>query len=77
MKTYLTVHVNSEGERPSVIVDRLYNMGFKACKGNYDFEYEWNDDTDVKQVIFFADKVHAALEGTKVLFHTETVGDQF
>jgi hypothetical protein len=74
MKTYLKIYFNSEGSSPSEIKNQLLNMGFKATKGNYDFVYDWGNKTaDVEELIWFADKVHAALKKHKVLFTLETI----
>jgi len=49
-------------------------MGFKAAKGNYDFVFDWGrEKADINELIFFADKVHAALKNCKVLFNIETI----
>ena len=54
--------------------NQLYNMGFKATKGNYDFVYDWGrEDADLNKIVFFADKVHAALKNLDVLFSIETI----
>ncbi len=74
MKTYLKILFSSEGSTPSEIKDLLLNMGFKATKGNYDFVYEWDaESTGVDELIWFADKVHAALSNSHVLFDIETI----
>lgn len=74
MKTYLKILFSSEGSTPSEIKDLLLNMGFKAAKGNYDFVYEWDtESTSVDELIWFADKVHAALNHSHVLFNIETI----
>jgi len=74
MKTYIQVMFNSEGASPSDIKNQLLNMGFKATKGNYDFVFEWGKEkADINELIFFADKVHAALKNCKVLFNIETI----
>ncbi len=74
MKTYLTIMFNSEGTTPSDVKNQLLNLGFKAAKGNYDFIYEWDEkDVKVEDLIWFADKVHAALKNSNVLFSIETV----
>jgi hypothetical protein len=74
MKTYLTIMFNSEGSSPSDVKDQLLNMGFKATKGNYDFVYEWDKETaDIKELLWFADKVHAVLKNTKVYFTLESI----
>jgi hypothetical protein len=74
MKTYLKILFNSEGSSPSEIKNQLLNMGFKATKGNYDFVYDWGTETvDVNQLVFFADKVHTALQKSNVFFSIETI----
>ncbi len=73
MKTYLTILFNSEGSNPSDVKNQLLNLGFKAAKGNYDFVYEWDkNEVKVDELVWFADKVHAALKESKVLFSIET-----
>lgn len=74
MKTYLKILFNSEGHSPSEIRDQLMNMGFKATKGNYDFVYDWDEDSaNVEQLVWFADKVHASLKDRNVYFSIETI----
>jgi len=74
MKTYIQVMFNSEGAAPSEIKNQLLNMGFKAAKGNYDFVFDWGKEkVDINDLVFFADKVHAALKNSKVLFNIETI----
>ena len=74
MKTYLKIMFNSEGALPSEVKDSLMNMGFEATKGNYDFVYDWsNNITDIDKLVFFADKVHAALKNSNVIFNIETI----
>jgi len=74
MKTYLQILVNSEGSSPSEIKSILLNMGFKATKGNYDFVYEWNEESvSIEELIWFADKVHSSLKDSKVYFSIETI----
>ncbi|MCK4248997.1 MAG: hypothetical protein KAX15_04385, partial [Candidatus Omnitrophica bacterium] len=64
---------NSEGSTPSKVKDQLLNMGFKAAQGNYDFVYDWGEEsTSVEELVWFADKVHASLKETKVYFTIET-----
>jgi hypothetical protein len=74
MKTYLQIFFNSEGAAPSEVKNQLMNMGFKATKGNYDFVFDWGKDkADINELIFFADKVYAALKGCCVYFNIETI----
>ncbi len=74
MKTYLTIMFNSEGKKPSEVKNQLLNLGFKAAKGNYDFVYEWDKESDkIEELVWFADKVHTALKDSRVVFSIETI----
>jgi hypothetical protein len=74
MKTYLKIMFNSEGASPSEVKDQLLNMGFQATKGNYDFVYDWGEDSaNVDELVWFADKVHSALRKDQVFFSIETI----
>jgi hypothetical protein len=49
-------------------------MGFEATKGNYDFLYDWKDNSaTLDDLVWFADKVHSALKKSKVYFTIETI----
>jgi hypothetical protein len=72
MISYLTVMFNSEGEKPSMVVDRLHALGFKPTTGNYDFVYEWSKKASIKEAIWFADKIQETLKGLNVIFKLET-----
>ncbi len=74
MKTYLTVYFNSNGSKPSSVTEQLLNLGFKPTKGPHDYYYEWGDAQDVNDLIWFADRVHAAIEDMGVMYKLETVG---
>ena len=74
MKTYLKIMFYSEGSSPSDVKDQLLNMGFKATKGNYDFVYEWDENSaNVEELVWFADKVHSVLKNTNTYFTIETL----
>ena len=74
LKTYLQIMFNSEGARPSEVKNQLYNVGFKATRGNYDFVYDWGEEAaNLDKIVFFADKVHAVLKNLKVMFNIETI----
>ena len=74
MKTYLQIIFNSEGASPSEVKNQLMNMGFKAAKGNYDFVFDWGKDhAGIDELIFFSDKIHAALKRCNVSFMIETI----
>ena len=50
------------------------NLGFKAAKGSYDFVYEWDEkEVTIDELVWFADKIHAALKKHNVLFSIDTI----
>lgn len=73
MKTYLTVWFNSEGGRPSEVSKRLKELGFEPVKGNYDFEYQWDEDAPLDEILRIGDKIQDKLEDQEILFTLETV----
>ena len=74
MKTYITIIFNSEGSTPSEVRNQLLNLGFKVTKGNYDFVYEWKEQSaKVDELVWFADKVHSTLKKSNVYFTIETL----
>jgi hypothetical protein len=75
MKTYLTVTFSSEGTKPSEVVARLQSLGFKPITGSYDFVYDWDSSATIEEAIWFADKIHATLEGYHTHFQIETTSD--
>jgi len=73
MKTYLRIIFNSEGAKPSEIRERLLELGLKAVRGSYDFVYEWGKEPDIDTLLWFADRIQAALKGMEVTFYLETL----
>ncbi len=73
MKTYITIFFNSEGGRPSDVIDSLVELGFKPIAGPYDMVYEWPNHATVQDAIDFADQIQLTLEGMGVMFKIETV----
>jgi len=73
MKTCLAIMFNSEGAIPSVIRDRLMNLGMQVTPGSYDFTYVWDKEPDVDMLLMLADKIFVALKGTGSLFSLETI----
>lgn len=72
MKTYLKLVFSSEGQKPSKVMEVLYGLGFEPQKGEYDMVYRWNDGATLQETIWFADKIHATLNGLNVCFYMET-----
>jgi len=72
MKTYLVVWFSSKGSKPSEVTSRLLGMGFRAIEGAYDYEYQWEHEANIEDILTFGDKIQLELKGTEVLFKLET-----
>ena len=52
------------------------SLGFKPIQGAYDYVYEWDENTDVDDILRFGDRTHMTLKGFNVMFKIETVNGQ-
>ncbi len=75
MRTYVNVQMDSEGASFSEVAEVLEALGFRPQTGRNDFVYEWDRHATVKDSLWFADRIHAALRGKRVWFRVETVED--
>jgi hypothetical protein len=73
VKTYLSIWFNSNGEKPSEVTRKLSDVGFKALRGNFDYEYSWGHSASVDEILTMGDKVQKMLKNCNVLFKLETV----
>lgn len=72
MKTYLVVWFSSNGSKPSVVTEILLGMGFRPIEGAYDYEYQWNHDAKIEEILMFGDKIQLELKTSDVMFKLET-----
>lgn len=72
MKTYITMYFNSDGKKPSEVVEKLEDLGFELNRGDYDFMYEWDEDVSLDHVFSMGDKIKELFKGDRVLFHIKT-----
>ena len=73
MKTYVEVLVSADGEKASVISERLIEMGLKPPVGQHDFVYIWKDIVGVSEVLNFVDRVQSKLKGTGAILNFSTI----
>ncbi|MCI4336746.1 MAG: hypothetical protein L3K17_06080 [Thermoplasmata archaeon] len=75
MKTFLLLQFDSEGAPFSEVADVLEDLGFEAHQEGYDFVYDWGRPATVRESLEFADRIQAALKGTRVAFRIESSDD--
>ncbi len=72
MKTFLLLQLDSEGATYSQLADLLVDLGFRPQPTGYDFVYDWGRAATVRESLDFADRIQAALKGSRVHFRIES-----
>ena len=72
MKTFLLLQLDSEGASYSQVSDLLEDLGFRPQPTGYDFVYDWGRAATVRESLEFADRIQAALKGSRVRFRIES-----
>ena len=73
METYIDVLMNADGEKGSVIFNRLKEMGLKYHMGEHDFIHDWKRFITINEELAFIDSVQEKLKGTGVLLRFTTL----
>ncbi|OGS41075.1 MAG: hypothetical protein A3K77_06795 [Euryarchaeota archaeon RBG_13_31_8] len=72
MKTYVEVYVSADGEKASVITEKLLELGLKTTIGEHDFVYNWKDDLIITEVLKFVDRIQSKLKGSGAILKFST-----
>ncbi|MCI4340305.1 MAG: hypothetical protein L3J73_03450 [Thermoplasmata archaeon] len=72
MKTFLLLQLDSEGATYTQVADLLEDLGFQPQPTGYDFVYDWGRAATVRESLEFADRIQAALKGSRVRFRIES-----
>ncbi|HYK93099.1 MAG TPA: hypothetical protein VEY07_03540 [Thermoplasmata archaeon] len=72
MRTFLLLQLDSEGATYGEVAELLEDLGFRPQQGGYDFVYDWSRAATVRESLEFADRIQAALKGSKVGFRIES-----
>ena len=73
MKTYIEILHCADGEKVSVIFEKMIKMGFEPALGDHEFVYNWKDNATLPEVINFLDSVVIKLKGTKAILKFSTI----
>jgi hypothetical protein len=74
-KTFLLLQLDSEGAPYSDVATILEDLGFRPETEGYDFVYDWGRPAAVNETLEFADRIQAALQGSRVRFRIESTDD--
>ena len=73
MDTYVELYVSADGEKTSVITERLHEMGLKPTIGEHDYVYNWREDVTLPEVLRFIDRIQLKLKGTGAILKFSTI----
>ena len=73
METYVDVFMNVDGEKASVIHNKLIKLGLKPTIGEHDFIYNWKGIASIEEEIKLIDRIQEALKGTGVILKFKTM----
>ena len=73
METFIDVFMNVDGEKGSVIFNKLNQIGLKYYIGEHDFVYDWKGIATITDELKLIDKIQSQLKGTGVLLKFTTI----
>jgi hypothetical protein len=73
MKTYIEVYVSADGDKASIITDKLLQLGLKPSIGEHDFVYNWKENATLSEVLKFVDNIQSKLKGSGVVLKFTTI----
>ena len=73
METYVDLFIPTDGERVSIIHNKIIEMGFKPTIGEHDFIYVWKCIVTIDEEIQFIEKVQSQLKGTGAILRFTSI----
>ena len=73
MKTYVEVYISADGEKASIITEKLFDIGLKPTIGEHDFVHVWKENVPLSEVLKFIDRVQGKLRGTGAILKFSTI----
>jgi len=73
METYVDIFFNTDGEKASIIEEKLKEMGLKTNIGEHDFVFDWGKIVDSSEVIKLVEKIQFNLKGTGIILKFTTI----
>jgi hypothetical protein len=73
MKPYVEILHSADGEKVSIIFEKMKDLGFKPALGEHDFVYIWKKDVVLNEIIEFLDNVVSKLKGSGAILKFTTI----
>jgi len=73
LETFVDVYLSVDGEKGSVIFNKLNEIGLKSYIGEHDFVYDWKGIATISDELKLVDKIQLQLKGTGVMLKFTTI----
>ena len=73
METYLSIFIQADGEKASVINQKLLELDLKPTLGEHDYVYNWNGIVTIEEEMKLIDKIQDKLKGTGAILKFKTL----
>ncbi len=73
METYIDIFMNVDGEKASIIFDKLQEIGLKYHIGEHDFIHDWKRAVTISEELAFIERIQEKLQGTGVILKFSTL----
>ena len=73
METYIDIYLNVDGEKASVIHNKLTKIGLKPTIGEHDFVYNWGGIANIAEELKFIENIQSTLRGPGAILKFKTI----
>lgn len=73
METFIDVFLSSDGEKASIVFNKLKKLGLKYSIGEHDFFYDWKAITNISDELALIDSIQEKLKGDGVILKFTTI----
>ena len=73
METYVDVYINADGEKSSMIFNKLCELGLKYHIGEHDFIYDWKKIANITDELDLIDTIQEKIKGSGAFLKFTTI----
>lgn len=73
METFIDVYLDVDGEKISIIFEKLTELGLKHHIGDHDFIYDWKKAAPISEELALFDKIQEKIKGTGTILKFTTI----
>ncbi len=73
MDTYVDLFISSDGEKVTIVHNKMIEMGLKPTIGEHDFVYSWTGIVTIDEELEFIEKIQSKLKGTGAILRFTSI----